>query len=110
MGGNPGLDNGEWMMRRNTDQTPDPYLLAAWDKAMAQQQQQTRNQYLFGLYGNVLQSPGALLSNLTPRAWSNAQSGGPAPGERAAEDVTGLRLLEEFLAKRKGERDGDERK
>jgi hypothetical protein len=86
----PGLDNGNAFMRRNTDQAPNPYLLAAW-KALAQQQAaQALNQY----------NP-----YLTPRAWSNAQSGAPTPGERAAEDVTGLRMLEEFLAKRRRARD-----
>jgi hypothetical protein len=47
-------------------------------------------------------------TGLNPQSWTGYA--GPAPGEREAEDVTGLRLLEEFLAKRKGERDGDERK
>jgi hypothetical protein len=32
---------------------------------------------------------------------THAQSGAPTLGERAAEDVTGLRMLEEFLAKRR---------
>jgi hypothetical protein len=96
------LDNGNAFMRRNTDQASNPYLLAAY-QAMAQQmaQQQARNPY----------NPyNGLNAQLTPRAWSNAQSGAPTPGECEAEDVTGLRMLEEFLAKRKGERDGDERK
>jgi hypothetical protein len=74
------LDNGEYFMRRHL--TP-----RAWSDAT----QQMRNEYLSGLYGEALR---------------RAQQ----TGERAAEDVTGLRMLEEFLAKRKGERDGDERK
>jgi hypothetical protein len=86
----PRLDNGEWMMR-----------------AQREAQQQARNQYLSALYGSALNQANPYL---TPRAWSNAQSGGPTPGEREAEDVTGLRMLEEFLAKRKGERNGNERK
>jgi hypothetical protein len=66
MGGNPGLDNGEWMMRH-----------PPW-------------------------TPGEPILN--PLAWGNT----PTPGERPEpEDTTGLKMLEEFLAKRKGERDGN---
>jgi hypothetical protein len=39
---------------------------------------------------------------LIPAAWSNPQ---PEP-----EDTTGLKMLDEFLAKRRRARDGDERK
>jgi hypothetical protein len=92
------MDNGEYFMRRYGRDMFEAQRLA---------QQQARSQYLSGLY-NIAQQQNPYLT--PPRAWSNAHSGAPAPGERAAEDVTGLRMLEEFLAKRKGERDGDERK
>jgi hypothetical protein len=87
------LDNGEYMMRRY------------WEAQEARQQ--ARNDYCNQHY-------------LTPRGWSNAlpvpyagRAGGwssVTPGEAAAEDTTGLRLLEEFLVKRRRARDGDERK
>jgi hypothetical protein len=81
MGGNPGLDNGEWMMR-----------------AQREAMQQAINDY----YNAQAQNP-----YLSPAAWTNPST----PGERPEpEDTTGLRLLEEFLAKRKGARDGDKRK
>jgi hypothetical protein len=46
------------------------------------------------------------------RAWNDlARYQALAPRERPEpKDTTGLKMLEEFLAKRKGERDGDERK
>jgi hypothetical protein len=85
---NPPLDNGEWMMR-----------------AQREAMQHARNEYFSELFGEALRRSEAL---------RRAQQ----TGERPAEDVTGLRLLEEFLAKRsfdkkaqdKGECDGDERK
>jgi hypothetical protein len=83
MGGNPGLDNGEWMMRAYREAT---------QQALNQYNQQALNQY-----NNSYPS-------LTPQAWTNP----PTPGERPEpEDTTGLKMLEEFLARRKGERDGD---
>jgi hypothetical protein len=87
------MDNGEYMMRA---------MRAALQQQALQQQQ---NPYLPYLTPQQQQNP--YLPYLTPRAWT----GPVTPGERPEpEDITGLRLLEQFLAKRKGERDGDERK
>jgi hypothetical protein len=85
-----GMDNGEWMMRRY-----------GRDRFEAQQlaQQRAMQQAISDYYTSLGQGG----PSLTPRAWS--------PGERPEpEDTTGLKMLEEFLTKRKGERDGDERK
>jgi hypothetical protein len=81
------MDNGEYMMRRY------------WE---AQRQQQINQR------PGVYQPP---LPSLTPRAWSNAlpvpyagRAGGwssVTPGEAAAEDTTGLQMLDEFLQKRR---------
>ena len=85
MMGHHRLDNGEYMMRRYWE--AQQLTPRAWTNAT----QQMRNEYLNGLYGEALR---------------RAQQ----TGEAEAEDVTGLRLLEEFLVKRRSERDGNERK
>jgi hypothetical protein len=80
------MDNGEWMMR-------------------AARQQQAMQQQAINLY-NLAQYTGPHLTQQA-QAWTGA----PTPGERPEpEDTTGLKMLEEFLAKRKGERDGKQRK
>lgn len=77
------LDNGEWMMRAQREYQAAPY------RRMAQQLAREAAQRL------QIQNPYS-----------------PTPGERPEpEDTTGLKLLEDFLARRKGARDdGDERK
>jgi hypothetical protein len=72
----PRMDNGEWMMRAERD--ADPY------RRLAQQLAREAAQQILDAY-------------LTPRAWSNPQ---PEP-----EDTTGLKMLDEFLAKRRRARD-----
>lgn len=79
------MDNGEAFMR----------AMREAQQQARQQAQSNQNPYLGGLAG--MQVP-----SLTPRAWT----GPVTPGERPEpEDTTGLKMLEEFLAKRKGARD-----
>jgi hypothetical protein len=62
----------------------------AFMRAAREAQRQVMNQY------------NAPFPGLNPRAWTGA----PTPGERPEpEDTTGLKMLDEFLAKRKGARD-----
>jgi len=84
MGGNPGLDNGDAFMR-----------------AQRAAQQQAINRYQAfgphdpGMYGPISQRP--------------VDERKPTPGEKPEpEDTTGLRMLEELLAKRRKDH-GDER-
>jgi hypothetical protein len=79
MAGNPGLDNGEWMMRAQREYQADPY------RRMAQQLAREAAQQIFN-------------AHLTPQAWTAGER--PEP-----EDTTGLKMLEEFLAKRRRARD-----
>jgi len=83
MAGNPGLDNGEWMMR-----------------AQREAQQQAINNYNAALrYAALAYQPYAGQASVTPGSTPNSPT---SPGERPEpEDTTGLKMLEEFLARRK---------
>jgi hypothetical protein len=95
MGGNPGLDNGNAFMRARRTAPPTAVEQAAFAQIAAAQQEYLRRYNAQNPY-------------LMPRAWTNAQAGAPTPGERPApEDTTGLKMLDEFLQRRK--RDGNQR-
>ncbi len=70
------------------------YLMRAYRAAA--QQQAALNQYRGQALANIA-------NNSVPQASMNAST----PGELPAEDVTGLRLLEEFLTRRKERKHGD---
>lgn len=81
-----GMDNGNAFMRAQREAQ-----IAAAQAAILRQ-----------AYNN----PMGPFGQYPPRAWTEP----PIAGEPEPEDTTGLKMLEEFLAKRKGERDDAERK